>query len=918
MDSTEPNRGGDRVAGRIWRFADCEFDERRRELRVRDSLVDIEVKPLEVLHQLLLHAGEVVTKAELLEAVWPDVAVVDGSLATAVSKVRKLLNDDGSVIATVPRVGYKLAVPVQSRPVAAPARPDLRLEPGQPIPGRDQWRLARRLDLSPSSEVWLAEHPKTHDTRVFKFAPDAARLKSLKREVTVARLLRESLGDRPEFVRVLEWNFESHPYFIESEYAGPNLVEWAEAQGGIANIPLDARLKLLTEAADAVAAAHAVDVLHKDLKPANILIASAPGGASQVRIADFGSASLLEPSRLSAFGITNLGFTQSLGSEKESLSGTAVYLAPEVLAGQSPTAASDVYALGVLLYQLVVGDFRRPFAPGWEADIAEPLIREDIAAAAAGDASRRITTAAELATRLRNLDRRRLANEEAHQRERAAMLRQARASSRGRWLAFTGIGALFAAVVVMLATRSEPTPSAPRSKTVAVLSFQNTGADPTTDFLRLAVPDDVATMLSRTREVAVRPFSTTSAYESSGADVQKLGREIRAEVLVTGRIVKAQDQLHITLEAIDVESNALLWRDTIEAPAHSMIAMHQQLRLAVRGGLAPALGASVTDAAPEPRNEEAYELYIKASVLPFDPAPNPQAMAMLQRAAELDPMYPPIWHDLGRRYYVEAHHGSGNPDMLARSEAAIERAVALDPANVTSAATLVTYRIERGDLVRAHEQAQALVRRRPDNVVAHFVMSYVLRYAGLLDESAAHCEKAVLIDPQPVNTSLRSCGVLFFVRGNFTGALNYVNLDRESEVAKSYHVDLLIRQGKTQAALAIGMPQIPQYAAKYAMVFACARGRPQSEIAELARAVRPAADPEENYFSAAHLSYCGQTAAAGEMLKRAIQGNYCSYPAMETDPLFANLRATAEYGEILASGRTCQEKFLAERARPRQ
>ena len=88
MDPT-PARDAGRPSGQIWQFADCELDERRRELRVRGATVDIEAKPFEVLRQLLVHAGEVVTKNELLESVWPGVAVVDGSLATAVSKVRK-------------------------------------------------------------------------------------------------------------------------------------------------------------------------------------------------------------------------------------------------------------------------------------------------------------------------------------------------------------------------------------------------------------------------------------------------------------------------------------------------------------------------------------------------------------------------------------------------------------------------------------------------------------------------------------------------------------------------------------------------------------------------------------------------------------------------------------------------------------
>ncbi len=230
MDSPQSTSHVQGVSGHVWRFAGCEFDELGHELRVRGQTVEVEAKPLEVLHQLLLHAGEVVTKDELLESVWPGLIVVDSSLATAVSKLRKALGDE-SVVVTLPRVGYRLAVPVQRKAVAPPAWPELHLRPGESVPGREQWCLTRRLDLSPSSEVWLAEHPRTHEARVFKFAPDHVRLRSLKREVTLARLLRESLGQRPEFVRILEWNFTSPPYFVESEYVGPNLGEWAEESG---------------------------------------------------------------------------------------------------------------------------------------------------------------------------------------------------------------------------------------------------------------------------------------------------------------------------------------------------------------------------------------------------------------------------------------------------------------------------------------------------------------------------------------------------------------------------------------------------------------------------------------------------------------------------------------------------------------
>jgi DNA-binding winged helix-turn-helix (wHTH) protein/serine/threonine protein kinase len=401
------------TSGRLWRFGDYEFDELARELRIKGRPVELESKPLDILLQLLLHAGEVVTKEELLESVWPNVIVVDGSLATAVSKLRKAIEDEAHpVIVTVPRVGYRLAVPVYCKTIAAPAGPELGFKAGATIPGREQWRFVRPMDVSGSSEVWLAENPKTHEQRVFKFAADGARLKGLKREITISRFLRESLGDRLEFVRILEWNFETSPFFLESEYAGTSLAEWAESQGGLAKISFDTRLQLLVDVARAVGTAHDIGVLHKDLKPANILVVPAGSGAWQIKVADFGSASLFDPSRLHALGITNLGFTQTASLDAAQLTGTLMYLAPEVLAGQSPSAGADVYALGVMLYQLTIGDFRKPLAPGWEAEIRDPLLREDIADAACGDPAKRLNSAADLVERLLTLEQRRVKRDE--------------------------------------------------------------------------------------------------------------------------------------------------------------------------------------------------------------------------------------------------------------------------------------------------------------------------------------------------------------------------------------------------------------------------------------------------------------------------------------------------------------------------
>lgn len=395
----------------IWHFARAVFDERAMELRVAGQPVELERKPLELLRHLLRHAGEVVTREELLEAVWPGRIATEASLAKAVSRVRQELGDsDQTLIRTVHGYGYRLAAEVRiERPeagLAAQAPRRFEFRPGMAIEGRPLWELREHLASGGQGDVWLAEQTRSGERRVLKFASDEAGLIALKREITLYRFLRETVGPAARCVRLIDWNLEIEPFFSESEHiAGGDLLAWAARQGGLPKVPLATRLELLAQAAEAVAAAHGVGVLHRDLKPANLLIAVGDDGSPSVRVADFGSGGLLEPGALDRLGITRLGLSQALASGSDT--GTPFYRAPELLAGQLHTVRADVYALGVMLYQLTIGDGQRPLAAGWEADIDDPLIREDIALAAAGNPALRLADAGELVQRLRTLDDRR-------------------------------------------------------------------------------------------------------------------------------------------------------------------------------------------------------------------------------------------------------------------------------------------------------------------------------------------------------------------------------------------------------------------------------------------------------------------------------------------------------------------------------
>ncbi|MEM9556407.1 MAG: winged helix-turn-helix domain-containing protein [Acidobacteriota bacterium] len=339
--------------------------------------------------------------------------------------------------------------------------------PDVALPQRPNWRLIDKLGEGSFGEVWLTEHAKTKTRRVFKFCFEVGRLRALQREVTLFRVLKETLGNRDDIVRLIDWDFEQPPYFVEMEHTNAgSLRDWAASNGGIARVPLTQRLELVAQAAEALAAAHSVGVLHQDVKPSNLLVqvdasVERPGddadespGAPRIRLADFGIGRLLDHGSLDDAGITRLGFTGGGTTESSGSTsfGTRLYMAPEMLEGRAASTEADVFALGVVLYQVVVGDLERAVATGWERGIDDAVLCDDIAACV--DVSpRRRPSAADLARRLRELENRR-AERARRERERAQAERDraelAAAQRRRRLWLRAALGGAAATVIVSL------------------------------------------------------------------------------------------------------------------------------------------------------------------------------------------------------------------------------------------------------------------------------------------------------------------------------------------------------------------------------------------------------------------------------------------------------------------------------------
>jgi serine/threonine protein kinase/TolB-like protein/tetratricopeptide (TPR) repeat protein len=483
-----------------------------------------------------------------------------------------------------------------------------------------------------------------------------------------------------------------------------------------------------------------------------------------------------------------------------------------------------------------------------------------------------------------------------------------------------GVAALVlvtAALFWFVKQRSAPAAVSASQKTVAVLPLQNLGADKDVDFLRLALADEIATSLSYVRSLTIRPFATTSKYDSPTLDLQEAGKAMRVNNVVTGHYMKQGDQIEITLEAVDVADNRTIWRDTMTVAAPDMLAMRGQITAKVRQGLVPALGAGTdsAEASTRPKNEEAYDLYLRSIALPHDSGPNKDAISMLERAVGMDPTYAPAWGYLGVRYHYDGAYSDGGDQMRKRSDAALERAISLDPNYIMAVAWLITNRVEQGELAEAYREAKALVERHPENAQARFALAYVLRYGGAMEESAHECDAALSLDPG--SFMLRSCAFTFNELGNYARAADFLQLDAGSEWANDNYLRYYIREGKlAQARELSGKVQtVPGYR----LMAACLDNPSSPDVAAFAREATTLRiadpDPEPRYVVAGDFVFCGINDGAVQLLKSAIAGHYCAYSGLQNDSMWTKLRGTPAYAELLSSAKECRDDFLAKRSR---
>lgn len=442
-----------------------------------------------------------------------------------------------------------------------------------------------------------------------------------------------------------------------------------------------------------------------------------------------------------------------------------------------------------------------------------------------------------------------------------------------------------------------------------MLPFRNVTNDASLNYLSTALPDEIITTLGHAPTLSVRPFSMSQRFVGLNSDPRQAGQQLRVAKVIAGHFLRQGDQLGVTVEAMDVAKEEIMWRASLDAATNDMLGMRQQVTSVLQKGLLPTLGVPTLElSVTKPQSEEAYQLYLRSQDSPYwTTAGNKIGIAMLERSVVLDAGYAPAWRALGEHYNVEAYAVTGTEEPYQKSINGLEKAHRLDPHLLLASTQLIGERLQYGgDLHVAFAQIQEMAQEQPRRAELHLLLAGAFRAAGALDQAARECEITHELDPE----FWTDCLVLYIHMGNLTKAKQ--EIDRTPGDFSSFMLgQVFLREGKVEEAL----PRLKMLTAghSYELIRSCWPDSSTPACDEIARKgeaeCRSVPDTNAWCFGAAMFAFLDKKDAALRLLDADSKHNFCVYPSVDRDSLFDKIRDSGDFKAARQLGMECQKKF---------
>jgi serine/threonine-protein kinase len=530
-------------------------------------------------------------------------------------------------------------------------------------------------------------------------------------------------------------------------------------------LPLEQTLRYATQIADGLAHAHARGVVHRDLKSANIVVS----GDGRVKILDFGVARRSE-------GWARGGETKTITSTGEvALVGTPLYMAPEVLRGETADVRSDIWALGVMLFEMAAGE--RPFEAGASYELTSAILRDPPA-----------PLPGHVPAPLRAVIARCLTKDPEHRYQRASEVQAAldaivpgaettRPGARHRLSTAAAIAVAALAIGAVVTGWRFRTVAPPSVESIAVVPLPGMPAAPDADYLVDGISEGVINSLAEAGRSSLKVIALASAlrYKSRGADPKEIGRELGVHKIALLRVARLPDGLWISVELVDARDGTHIWGERYNTGTTNAVAVQSDISARVAEKL-QLTGAEQQRSKKRYTDDlQAYQLYQQGREAAYRSAFGPEgyerSLAFFEQAIARDPSYALAYSGLGSTYVSMAYDGWMPPkDAYASARTAVEKGLAIDPDLGELHYVLAALKSVDWDWQAAEREYQRALQLNPNSAQSRRYHAQLLLVLGRPDEAIAEMKKTLELDPLGVETN-KAVASTFFSTGRYDDAI---------------------------------------------------------------------------------------------------------------------------------------------------